>query len=406
MTRRLRQAVVLAGGRGTRLGEVTAAVPKPMAMVAGHPFLEHVLWNLRRHGLRDVILSVGYLADVIVAHFGDGSRFGVRIRYLHEESPAGTAGPLLLGKDLLDERFLFLNGDTLFDFNYCDLPLALQEGALAHLALREVDGVERYGAVRLEGGRVVGFAEKGGAGAGLINGGVALLSREVVAAVRDLPCSLEKDVLPALVQAGRVSGKAYQGYFIDIGTPASLATAQEEVAAWSTRPAAFLDRDGVINENLGHVCSEERFRFVPGAPAAIRLLNERGYLVIVVTNQAGIARGLYGEEQFLAFTDWIDGQLAAHGAHVDATYHCPHHPTEAAVPRYAVDCRCRKPRPGMLLRALAEWRVDPGRSFLVGDKDHDLAAAAAAGVQGHLFPGGDLLEFVGARLGTAAGATA
>ncbi len=200
-------------------------------------------------------------------------------------------------------------------------------------------------------------------------------------------------MFPKLVAEGRLLGGTTAGFFVDIGTPDSLAEARRTVAAWRRKPCAFLDRDGVVNEDAGYVHAPAAFRFLPGMPSAIRALNDAGWLVVIVTNQAGIGRGLYSEEEFAAFTDWIDERLAEAGAHVDATYHCPHHPTEA-LGDYRVACECRKPAPGMLVRAIAEWEPDLGRSFMLGDKPSDMQAAAAAGVRGILYEGGDLLRIV------------
>ena len=154
-------------------------------------------------------------------------------------------------------------------------------------------------------------------------------------------------------------------------------------------PCVFLDRDGVINEDTGYVHRPVDFRWMPGMPEAIKLFNDAGWLVIVITNQSGIGRGRFSETEFLAFTRWIDGELAAIGAHVDATYHCPHHAT-AAQGEYLRACECRKPAPGMLLRAIEEWRPDLARSVMIGDKPSDMEAATAAGVRGILYDGGDL----------------
>lgn len=172
----------------------------------------------------------------------------------------------------------------------------------------------------------------------------------------------------------------------------SVARASEP-SSHAGRPAAFLDRDGVINVDTRHLHTIADFRWMPGMPEAIRLLNEAGYLVVVVTNQSGIGRGLYTEREFAEFTRWIDERLAEAGAHVDAWYHCPHHPTEATGP-YRRACDCRKPAPGMLLRAIADLGIDPAASFLLGDKPHDVAAAEAAGVRGVLYEGGDLTAVV------------
>jgi len=160
-----------------------------------------------------------------------------------------------------------------------------------------------------------------------------------------------------------------------------------------SRPAAFLDRDGVLNVDDGYVFRPEAMRFVAGAPAAVRRLNESGRLVVVVTNQSGVARGYFSEAQMDAFHDHLRAELAAHGAHLDAIYACPFHP-DAVVPQYRADHPDRKPKPGMILRAIADLDIDPAGSFLIGDKDSDIEAATRAGIRGHKFAGPDLAIFV------------
>lgn len=381
----VRQAVILAGGLGTRLGERSRGLPKPMQPVGGRPLLEYLLWNLKRQGVTDIVLSVGHLCDVIIDHFGDGSRFGVSIQFVREDSPAGTGGALSLCAPVLQERFLFLNGDTIFDFNILDLALTTQRsGALACLALREVDDVSRYGEVVLDGQVVTSFAEKQASRPGLISGGVALLHRDILRHIPPAPCSLEKDVFTPLAQAGLLAAKAYSGFFIDIGLPETLYYAQKSVPAWQRKPALLLDRDGVLNVDHGYVCSTDNLEWTAGAVEGVKAANDAGLLVLVITNQAGIARGHYTEQQFHGFMVWFNNELRAQGAHLDAWYYCPHHPTEG-LGDLNVNCDCRKPAPGMVCQAMAHWQTDPRRCFLVGDKLSDLQAGQACGVEGVLF---------------------
>ena len=158
-------------------------------------------------------------------------------------------------------------------------------------------------------------------------------------------------------------------------------------------PVVFLDRDGVVNADIGYLWRPEDCMWIPGAPEVIRLFNSRAWPVVVVTNQSGVARGYYRETDVQALHSWMNEALARQGAHIDAFYYCPHYLT-GSMPEYMVDCECRKPKPGMIRRAMDEWHADPGQSFLIGDKPSDMEAAEAAGIRGYLFSGGNLKKFV------------
>ena len=156
------------------------------------------------------------------------------------------------------------------------------------------------------------------------------------------------------------------------------------IPKWERKSALFLDRDGVINIDYGFVHSMDKFKYIEGAKEIIKMANDFGILVIVVTNQSGIARGYYTEDEFKLFTDEINEDLKNFGAHIDATYFCPHHPQEG-IGKFRKDCNCRKPKTGLLVKAIKEWNLDKNKCFLIGDKDSDIIAANRCGISSCLF---------------------
>ena len=404
----IRQCAILVGGLGTRLGPVTVTTPKPLLTIGDRPFLAWLLREVARYGITDVLLLTGHLSEILRAGLQDlRDRLPRAMTLAVSQEPvrAGTGGALHHAREHLHDSFLLLNGDSLFD---CDLtPLLTPEpGVMGRLALRRLADASRYGVVELEGDRVTAFRERpapganrdGSAGAnverfaGLINGGIYRLDRRVVDRTAPV-CSLERDVLPGLARDGLLRGTESAGWFIDIGIPPDLERAQTELPRRLARPALFLDRDGVCNIDHGWVGTRDRFEWMPGAKAAIRLAHARGWHVFVVTNQSGVARGLYDEAAVQALHRWMLDEVLQSGGTIDDVRYCPFHP-EAAVPAYRRISSWRKPQPGMILDLLRAWELDPARCALVGDQATDMAAAAAAGVAGHLFQGGDLAEFV------------
>jgi len=394
----IRQAAILTGGLGTRLGELTAATPKPLLPCGDRPFLAWLLRELSRFGVEEIVLLTGHLGDVVEAALPAISATlpkPLRITCSREAQPAGTGGALFQAREHLAERFLLCNGDSWVDFNLARLLAAAAvdpDPVIGHIALRRLDDVSRYGVVETSGGYVTKFHERTGQKQpGTINAGVYVFDRKVLDVVTPV-CSLERDVMPVLAERGALRSTLSDGWFIDIGIPSDLARAQTEIPARLHRRALFLDRDGVINVDHGWVGTPDRFTFVPGALAVIRAASDAGWHVFVVTNQSGIARGLYDEAQFMALHAWMTDAIRAAGGTIDDVRYCPFHP-DAPLEAYKRVSDWRKPGPGMLLDLIARWQLDPARCLLVGDQPSDMAAAAAAGIPGHLFPGGDLSEF-------------
>jgi D-glycero-D-manno-heptose 1,7-bisphosphate phosphatase len=310
-----------------------------------------------------------------------------------EPRPLGTAGALRFAASKLDPSFYLVNGDSVFDFNWLDLiPFAAPHFPLVTMALRHEADTSRYGEVDIDRERVVGFRERGAQASGTINGGVYLVSRDILAFLPETG-SLERDVLPRLSAKGRVRGRTYDGFFIDIGTPASFAQAPALLRTNRQRPAVFFDRDGVLNIDHGYVHRVEQFEWMPGAIEAVKFINDSGRYAFLVSNQAGVARGYYPEAQIGVLHDHVQRVLRMHGAHFDDIRYCPFHP-DGTEPAYAHASDWRKPEAGMLLDLMAHWPIDAAKSMLVGDKPSDLTAAERAGIPGHLFAGGNLRDFI------------
>jgi mannose-1-phosphate guanylyltransferase len=253
------QALILVGGEGTRLRPLTSTMPKPVVPLAGQPFITYMLEWLGDHGVDDVILACGFLPDGIKAVLGDGSGLGLRLRYVVEPEPLGTAGALKYAEDLLDDRFFMLNGDVLTDMDLtAQLGQHERTGAIATLALMAVEDPSAYGLVRRDPEcAVTGFLEKPKPeqiDTNLVNAGAYFLHREVLdyVAPAGTNCSIERDVFPALVGKG-LYGYEASGYWLDIGTPARYLDGVRDILG------------GAVDTHVGHALAATGGRLVDGA---------------------------------------------------------------------------------------------------------------------------------------------
>lgn len=391
----IRQCVILLGGLGTRLGELTRSMPKPLLEVAGRPFIDILVTEAQRRGFTSILLLAGHAAEVVEAYAAKRRQTlptCVTLEVVVESEPLGTGGAVRNALDLLDDRFILMNGDTWFDFNWLDLALGSDDGAV--IAGRVVPVADRYEHLSINSnGRVGAIVPRGGhVGEAVINGGIYVFAKSDFESCEGR-FSIESDLLPQLVAEGRLQAKVYRGFFIDIGVPDSLAEARATITEQLRRPALFLDRDGVINHDDNYVGTSERLRWMDGAAEAVRAANGAGAYVFVVTNQAGVAKGHYAENDVQILHRWMSDELRDQGAHVDDWRYCPYHP-EATVSAYRQFHPWRKPKPGMLLDLMNNWPVDQARSLMVGDQPTDLAAAAAAGVSAQMFEGGNLADAI------------
>jgi D-glycero-alpha-D-manno-heptose 1-phosphate guanylyltransferase len=379
----IREAVILAGGLGTRLRAAVPELPKSMAPVAGQPFLSFVIDALRLQGMERFVFSLGYKAEQI-ENFLKTSYPTLDYTTVVEEEPLGTGGAIQFALSKCnDETVLIANGDTLFKIKaWAFEKVHGENNSECSLALKSMQDFDRYGVVEVENERIVSFKEKQFYKEGLINGGVYLLNKTRFLQ-RALPkkFSFETDYLQAFAHEKNFYGSIQNGYFIDIGMPDDYARAQQDFQkpmldlskvdkGWTL----FLDRDGVINEErLGkYVLNWSEFVFSEGVLNAFELLSKKFGRIIIVTNQRGVGKLLMTEEDMHHIHREMIREVKAIGAQIDAIYFC------TAKEDTAFN---RKPNPGMAVQAFRHFPdIDPALSIMVGNKPSDMRFGRAAGM--------------------------
>lgn len=409
------KAVIMAGGRGTRISSVARDIPKPMIKIEGKPVLEHEIACLKNQGFTDLIITVSHLGDIIMDYFGDGSGvspitgepFGVSIEYYFEKEPLGNAGALFRLKDKLTEDFLLLNADAIFDVDFNRfVAFHKEKGGLATLfthpnshpydsglILADDNGaVEQW--LTKEDPRPTYYRNR-------VNAGLHVLSPKVLDVEVTTPkVDLDRQILKPLAGTGKMFCYDSPEYVKDMGTPERYEAVcrdfrEGKVQARNLRnkqKAVFLDRDGTINRYVGFLRKEEEFELLPGVAEAIGKINASGYLAMVVTNQPVIARGEVTVPQLQDIHNKMETLLGYEGVYVDAVYYCPHHPHKGyagEIPELKFDCDCRKPKPGMLLTAAEEYNIDLANSWMIGDGENDVKAGTAAGCKTALIGDGE-----------------
>jgi len=391
------KVVIMAGGKGTRISSIANDIPKPMIKIEGKPVLEHEIECLRNQGFDDIIITVSHLGNVIIDYFGDGSKFGVNIEYYFEKEPLGNAGALFKLKDKLKEDFLLLNGDALFDVDFNRfVKYHKSKGGLvtlfthpnshpydSGLIIADKDGsVKQW--LSKEDVRPKYYRNR-------VNAGLHVVSPEILSGdIQNGKIDLDRQVLKPLAGTGKMFVYDSPEYVKDMGTPERYEMVIKDFREGivqsknlrNKQKAIFLDRDGTINKYVGFLKNIDDFELCEGACEAIKKINDSGFLAVVVTNQPVIARGevTFGELQEIH--NKMETLLGEKGAYLDGIYYCPHHPHkgyEGEIPELKFDCDCRKPKPGMLIRASEDYNIDLNQSWIVGDGENDILCGKNAG---------------------------
>ncbi len=437
------KTIIMAGGKGTRISELYPDIPKPMIPIDGIPVLEREICSLRNQGFTDIIITVSHMGNVIMEHFGDGSgcspvtgeRFGVNITYYNEEVPLGNVGALFKIRDKLgEEPFLLLNGDAVFDVDFNRMAAfhkahdkqGILVTVLTHPNSHPYDSgvliADECGAVTQwltkEDQRPKFYKNRVNAGLHILDPAVLDMFIRRMGEMgkkgidvdnigtidpdsgKMVKVDLDRQLLKPLQGTGKLFCYDSPEYVKDMGTPERYAQVVSDFKAGRVRArnlvnrqkAVFLDRDGTINIYKGFLRKIDDFELIPGAAEAIKKINASGYLAIVVTNQPVVARGEVSIGELEEIHNKMETLLGVEGSYVDGIYYCPHHPHkgyEGEVPELKIECGCRKPKPGMLLKAAEDYNIDLSESFMVGDRENDIKCGLAAGCKSILIGGGE-----------------
>ena len=391
------KVVIMAGGKGTRISSIASDIPKPMIEINGKPVLEHEISSLKSQGFADFVITVGHLSDVIISYFEDGHKFDVNIEYYIETEPLGNAGALFYLRDKLQEDFLLLNGDALFEFDANRfINHHKSHDGLATVFTHPNDHPYDSSLILADGNNCVTNwltpdMPRPSWYKNRVNAGIHILSPELLEqAPSKKVVDLDRDILRPLAGTGKLFCYDSPEYVKDMGTPNRFAAVCRDFQSGICKSrslllpqkAIFLDRDGTINKYVGFLTDINQFELLPDAAEAIRLINQSGYLAIVVTNQPVVARGEVTYSELSDIHNKMETLLGKYGAFLDAIYYCPHHPDggfEGEVPELKTDCDCRKPKPGMLLLASDDYNINLSQSWIIGDSENDVIAGRSAG---------------------------
>lgn len=408
--------IIMAGGKGTRISELFPNIPKPLIPIDNIPVLEREICSLAAQGFNDIILSVSYHYEMIVEYFGDGSKWGVHIEYFIEEIPLGNAGALFKLRDKLIEPFLLLNADVMFDVDFRRMvDFHKRHGGLVTLFTHPNSHPYDSGLIiSSQSGEVLKWLTKEDERPryynNRVNAGLHIIDPVILDKIdgskvgtedengKIIKVDLDRQILKPLCGTGTMFCYDSPEYVRDMGTPERYYGVLEDFLngviqrknLHNKQKAVFLDRDGTINKYVGFLRNINEFELIDGVAKAIKKINKSGYLAIVVTNQPVIARGEVTLEELNEIHRKMETKLGLEGAYLDAILYCPHHPNKGfkdEIENLKINCDCRKPKPGMLLKAAEIYNIDLSTSYMIGDNESDILAGIAAGCKSILIIG-------------------
>ncbi len=376
------ECIILAGGLGTRLGRITKKIPKPLIEVNNKPFILYIIENLYRQGIRKFYILTWYKNQFFLKKIPKKFK-NSKIFIIKEKNKLGTAGCIVNILDKLGKSFFVVNGDTFFDINIRDLEKKTNDNtSKIGIGLKYSLTHKDYKSYQIKNNLVTGY-NKNNKKNKLVCGGIYYFKKNVFDRLKKRNLDIDHDIVSQYTKKNRkITAVIYNKDFIDIGTYYFLKKAKKFIEKKNYRPAAFLDRDGVINHDYEYVHMQKNFVWKKNIFKAIKLLNDSGFRVFIITNQAGIANGFYSEKKFKILNSWMLKQFMKHGSFIDQVYYCPYHPI-AKIKKYRKKTNMRKPGNGMIIRAFNDWKIKRKGSFLIGDTSADIEAGKKSNLKSY-----------------------
>ena len=389
--------VIIAGGKGTRLG--LKDMPKPMVEIGGKPLLEHQINLAKQYAINDIHILSCHLSEVIIDYFGDGRKFGVNISHIIEKSPLGTAGAVKQLESRLNERFMVFYGDVFLDVDLKSfIDFDMEADSIANIIVHPNDHPYDSDLVEIDDENMVTVFhskphDENQYYRNLVNAAVYVVSPDIFKYIpHDKSSDFGKDIFPLILQSDKVI-RAYKTaeYIKDIGTIERLKKVSKDMISGKVkrfskrykRPAIFIDRDGTLVEEVDLLHRVEDLELLSFSASAIKKINNSAYLSFLITNQPVVARNLCDTSVIAQIHNKLETLLGREGAYLNDIYFCPHHPSgyPCENPDFKIDCNCRKPKTGMISKAVKEYNVDVESSWVIGDRTTDIQTGKNAGMK-------------------------
>ena len=377
---KINDIVILVGGRGSRISKLTKTIPKPLIKIDSRPFLDQLICKLIKYNFKKIYLLCSYKKKIFFKKYHRKKIHNSEIICIDEGQQKDTGGALYKIRKKIKNNFILMNGDTYFDIDLYELLSTKLDKTIGCVALtfsKNLVNNNKINKIKLIRNKIIQFTKKKSK---LSNGGVYLFKKEIFKFVKNQKQSLENEILFDLINQKKIKGLIFNKKLIDIGSYRQLNFLRKKNHLLKNK-AFFLDRDGVINDDNGYVLNFSQFKMLPGVKKAINLLNIKKFIIIILTNQAAVGKGLINEIDLKLIHSKMINQIKKYkSSTINDIFYAPYY-KKSKMSKYRKFYKDRKPNIGMFLKAIKKWNIDVKKSYFIGDKITDKVASNKANVK-------------------------